>query len=249
MKRQQLSILLTFFLLNVSFSACNQQSAIKELNQAEKLMSSHPDSALLVLESIVSPEKMRKADYAEYCLLLIEARDKTYFAFTSDSVIRVAEAYYEKMKDEQKLAKVYYYQGRVHQEIQEIPYALEYYLQAKDIAGEGLENARLLSRIYNSIGSLYTRLHIYDDAMEAYKEAEHYLCACEDSVGLPFVLRNMARIYHATEKLDSAAFYYLQTIEYFTCVCPLKRLILYSIGYHLGLLDKICSCFLIYWYS
>ena len=51
------------------------------------------------------------------------------------------------------------------------------------------------------------------NAIEAYKEAEHYLYACEDSVGLPFVLRNMARIYHATEKLDSAEFYYLQTIE------------------------------------
>ena len=176
-------------------------------------MQLHPDSALKVLESIPSPQKMNKIHYAEYCLLLTEAQDKMYYSFTSDSVILIATNYYETKNDRQKLPKAYYYMGRIHQELNEIPYALEYYLKAENNAGENFEDARLMSRIYNSIGSIYTQLHIYEDALNAYKKAEYYLYACEDSVGLPFVLRDMARIYHVTTKLDSAEYCYDQAIK------------------------------------
>jgi len=91
-------------------------------------MQLHTDSALKALESIPSPQKMNKTHYAEYCLLLTEAQDKMYYSFTSDSVILVATNYYETKNDKQKLPKAYYYMGRVHQELNEIPYALEYYL-------------------------------------------------------------------------------------------------------------------------
>jgi tetratricopeptide (TPR) repeat protein len=189
---------------------------MEELVRAENLMDAHPDSALVLLDSIPSPEKMSRAHYAEYCLLLIEARDKNYYLFKSDSVsdslIRTAVAYFEGVKGHRKLPKAYYYMGRVHQEQKEIPYALEYYLKAESAAGEHFDDARLASRICNSMGSIYTRLHLYDDAMLAYKRAEHYLYVSKDSIGIPFVLRNMARIYHAVQKPDSAVFYYQQAI-------------------------------------
>lgn len=201
------------FLFVFTFFSCDKQRTIKELTQADTLMQTSPDSALLLLESIPTPEKMKKKDYALYCLLLTEARDKNYYQFTSDSVIRVAAEYYEATDDKRKLLKTYYYMGRVYQELKEIPYALEYYLKAENSIQNNIEDARLMSRIYNSLGSIYTMLHIYDDAMEAYKNAERYLVVCGDSVGIPFVLRNMARIYHVTEKQDSAVLYYKQTIE------------------------------------
>ncbi|MDR1162111.1 MAG: hypothetical protein LBK45_07200, partial [Tannerellaceae bacterium] len=186
---------------------------MEELVRVEKQMETYPDSALVLLDSILSPEKMSRAHYAEYCLLLTEARDKNYCLFksdsTSDSLIRTAVAYFEGVKGHRKLPKAYYYMGRVHQEQKEIPYALEYYLKAESAAGD---DARLASRIYNSMGSIYTQLHLYDDAMLAYKRSEHYLYDSKDSIGIPFVLRNMARIYHAVGKPDSAAFYYQQAI-------------------------------------
>jgi tetratricopeptide (TPR) repeat protein len=185
---------------------------MEELVRAEKQMEANPNSALAVLNSIRSPQKMSKAHYAEYCLLLTEARDKNYYRFTSDSLIRVAVAYYEGMKDNRKLPKAYYYRGRVCQELKEIPYSLEYYLKAERAAGEHADNARLASRIYYNMGSIYTQLHLYEDAMSAYKKAEHYLYVGKDSVGLPFVLRNIARIYHVTEAPDSAVFYYRQAV-------------------------------------
>lgn len=193
--------------------SCSQPGVgINELVLAKNLMQEYPDSALLVLESIRSPEKMDNANYAAYCLLLTEAQDKNYYAFTSDSVIRVAADYFEATGNKLKLPKTYYYMGRVHHDLKDIPYALEYYLKAEQTAGDNFGDTRLMSRIYNSIGRIYTMLHIYEEAIEANKQAEYYLETCGDSIGLPFVLRDIARIYHVTEKRDSAILYYKQAI-------------------------------------
>ena len=62
-------------------------------------MSEHPDSALFLLEQVATPEKMPERDYATWCLLITEARDKNYIEHTSDSLINVAIQYFEKKKD------------------------------------------------------------------------------------------------------------------------------------------------------
>ena len=59
-------------------------------------MGSRPDSSLILLESIPSPEKLSEEDYATWCLLMTQARDKNYVEHTSDSVIGVAVRYFEK---------------------------------------------------------------------------------------------------------------------------------------------------------
>lgn len=193
---------LALLLIPFTLTMCNKPAIPFELSEAERLMQSHPDSALRVLESISNPKTMQKAHYAEYGLLLTEARDKTYYPFTSDSVIRVAADYYENTENNQKLSKVYYYLGRVYQKLKKTPYALEYYLKAERLAEKVPDDTKPKSCIYNSIGDIYAQLHLYDDAMDAYKEAEYCLYACGDSIGIPFVLRNMARIYHVIEKQD-----------------------------------------------
>ncbi|MDR1202816.1 MAG: hypothetical protein LBL58_14475, partial [Tannerellaceae bacterium] len=210
--RKLFYVSLTVFWVCILFFGCTNGTVREELAWVENLMESRPDSVLALLDSIPSPEKMSKAHYAEYCLLLTEARDKNYYTFMSDSLIRVAVVYYEGVKDARKLSKAYYYMGRVHQELQEIPYALEYYRKAERAAGVHVDDTKLASRIYNSMGSIYTQLHLYADAMVAYEKAEHYLYACKDSVGVPFVWRNIARIYRVTEQSDSAVFYYRQAI-------------------------------------
>ena len=62
-------------------------------------MSEHPDSALFLLEQVAALEKMPERDYATWCLLITEARDKNYIEHTSDSLINVAIQYFEKKKD------------------------------------------------------------------------------------------------------------------------------------------------------
>lgn len=185
----------------------------KELIQASTVMNGKPDSALVVLESIPTPEKMSEADYAYYCLLLTEARDKTYYSFTSDSTIRVALDYYEAAKDKRNLPKAYYFMGRVCHTLRNAPEAINYYLKAKGSLEKGSDYA-LEGRIYNMLGGLYVFLRFNNDAASAYQKAYEALSLAGDSISLPYIMRNIGRVYDASEKRDSAILYYDRAISF-----------------------------------
>lgn len=63
--------------------------------QAESFMDVYPDSAFLLLKNILKPEKLSAEEYATWCLLMTQARDKNYMEHTSDSMINVAVKYFE----------------------------------------------------------------------------------------------------------------------------------------------------------
>ena len=97
-----------FLLLILSLVACRQHPHVLPLlHEAETLMPDHPDSSLILLESVLSPEKLSAEDYATWCLLITQARDKNYVEHTSDSLIGVAVRYFEKRKDPHRPHPVY----------------------------------------------------------------------------------------------------------------------------------------------
>lgn len=194
------------------FSCCNNYTHRKELGKIDSLIRINPDTALVLLDTISYPEKMSKANYAYYCLLLTEAQDKTYYRFTSDSTIRLALDYYEATADKLKLPKAYYYMGRVCHTLRNAPQAINYYLKAKDALAEETDYA-LEARIYNQLGELYVLLDFNENAISAYQKAYNSLFMDGDSANLPYMVRNIARIYDAFEKQDSAIVYYNEAIS------------------------------------
>ena len=91
------NIYVIFLSLAFCLIACRQYPHIQPLLQeTETLMGSRPDSSLILLESIPSPEKLSEEDYATWCLLMTQARDKNYVEHMSNSVIGVAVRYFEK---------------------------------------------------------------------------------------------------------------------------------------------------------
>lgn len=210
MKKRLVNFALALMSCVLLFS-CAKLAVIPELLEAERQMRTKPDSALILLESIPFPENKGEENYAHYCLLLTEAQDKNYYRFTSDSIIRVALNYYEKTKDKQKLAKTYYYMGRVCHTLYNAPQAISYYLKAKDILLKHTDYA-LEARIHNQLGELYVTLRFNEDATIAYQKAYELLSLARDSANLSYILRNMARTYDASEKRDSAILYYNKAI-------------------------------------
>ncbi|MBP3517359.1 MAG: hypothetical protein J6K31_02900 [Parabacteroides sp.] len=98
-----------FLLLFVSLFACRQDSRARFcLEEAERLMESRPDSSLSLLESLRFPERLSSEDYAIWCLLVTQARDKNYLEHTSDSVIDVAVRYFEKQNEHIGWLQAYY---------------------------------------------------------------------------------------------------------------------------------------------
>ena len=82
------NIYVIFLSLAFCLIACRQYPHIQPLLQeTETLMGSRPDSSLILLESIPSPEKLSEEDYATWCLLMTQARDKNYVEHMSNSVI------------------------------------------------------------------------------------------------------------------------------------------------------------------
>ena len=93
---------------------CKERSDTeKQLLQAEALIMEKPDSSIVILENIDTSLLERDKNKALYGLLLTMAQDKNWRDPTNDSIINFAVDYFRKKKDNDRLRKAVYYQGRV----------------------------------------------------------------------------------------------------------------------------------------
>lgn len=204
MKAQILKVTLFAFIIFFSCNQTNQQRSI--LEQAEELMSEHPDSALSMLEQVVTPEKMPEHDYATWCLLITEARDKNYIEHTSDSLINVAIQYFEKKKNVNRLAEAYYCQGRVLSELSASEEALTAYLKAKEFVQQ-ISERDLEARINNHLGTLYWKNMESKKSLFCYREAYRNYEICKDTIGIINTMKNIGESMYESGQLDSAYLY------------------------------------------
>lgn len=117
-------------LMSVSLSSCSSSVKSPLLLSADSLMEIYPDSALSILESISSPQKLPRADRALYALLLTQARHKNYIALGDDSLIKTAVEYYGDKKKSVRAAKAHYYWGATYGEKGYTSFAVDEYLTA-----------------------------------------------------------------------------------------------------------------------
>lgn len=199
---------MTLIMIACLFYACqNGKVNAPDLLLAEELMEEHPDSALTLLQQIPDSLYTKGPEQALYCLLLTEAMDKTFAIHTTDSLIAIAAHYYDSTKDLVHKAKAWYYWGRVSQDLLHRDKALECYLKAKAYAKERHDN-RLLALIYNYLGNLYRQLEIYDEAMKNTKLAYKYCFNLNDTLNIPYAMRDIGRVYLFQKKVDSAFVYF-----------------------------------------
>lgn len=204
MKTQILKVTLLAFIIFFSCHQVSQQHPI--LEQAEKVMSEHPDSALFLLEQVAAPEKMPERDYATWCLLITEARDKNYIEHTSDSLINVAIQYFEKKKDINRLAEAYYCQGRVLSELSVSEEALTAYLKAKELVRE-TSDRDLEARINNHLGTLYWENRKFKESLVCYQKSYRNYKICRDTIGIINTMQNIGECMRESGQLDSAYHY------------------------------------------
>lgn len=192
----------------IKLSACNPQpEANKLLYEAQRLVESHPDSALKLIDSIFYPEKsFNKRNYMNYLMVRVQARHKNYIDISRDTTIFIAYNYFKRQsKDPAKTSLAAFYGGNVYREQNNFEKAMELYkdadyyaLQAKDCNLNGL--------ISYNIADLLTGKGLYEQALNAYKNANSFYtrsdkntlkeqAQCHSAIG---------RMYFLTNKLDSA---------------------------------------------
>lgn len=166
----------------LSFVMCTEQpkELLPELSYAESLMQRCPNRALAVLDSMEVPSPSDKFQYATWCLLITQARDKNYIKPTSDSLINIALNYFEKQDDLVRKATALYYEGRVNHDLNNAEEATNYYLRARNVA-KNTTDYKLLCLINTHLGTLYAYRGLADLALEAYQNAYDYSIQLKDS--------------------------------------------------------------------
>jgi len=218
------NIIILFSISVFLFSCQKDQSYVKELMEAEQYMQEHPDSSLFYLQKISSPEKLPEGQYALYCLLLTQAKDKTYATHTSDSLISIAAKYFESNKDEHLKAKSWYYMGRVSQDLQQTEKALDYYLKAASYA-ERLDDYKLSALTYNNLGILYRQQRMFDKAIYETNRSLDLYTQKKDTLGMIVAYRNIGKIYLFMDETDSITHYMDKAIHYYDQALILANII------------------------
>lgn len=162
---------------------CNRSP--KELQQnmdeAEKILSSHPDSGLRILEDIDTTLLKGREDKARYALLKSIALDKNYVDTTSFQVLQPAMDYYEKKGSADEKLKTRYYEGRIYQNRGELENALMRFLYAAQDSVK-CKDKEMLAKVYVASGAMYYAQYDYTAFMDMNKRAGNIYHSLNDTV-------------------------------------------------------------------
>ena len=193
-----------------------------ELVLAEKVMNDHPDSALHILEKMKSSALIGENE-ALYALLMTQAQFKNQQPLTSDSLLSIAFDYYISRKDSLRKAQVYFYKGRVNEELDNKKDALNYYQKASVIA-KSTNDYDFLALIYNRWGLLLCTQKLFDDALAIQKKSLEFSIFNKDTVKQIFTLRDIAVACTAIKKYDQALSYQKKALDLAKLINEKKRI-------------------------
>lgn len=157
------------------FFSCSPYHPEEILDQVDAIVETKPDSALLLLESIESPEALSEKDYARYGLLLIKTHKMNKISIVDDVFITYIIDYYEKHPSDD-LGRAYFYAGQVFEEQGNIEEAERYYLKGFFFEGENTlklqaYSAYFLADMYENQTKDYKRaISYYEQALEYFKK-------------------------------------------------------------------------------
>ena len=164
------TLILTLLLILTS-TACQHRTPITSVfAEAESLMYTHPDSALKLLQAIPNPEQLTGKAQADYALLLTQAKSRNQIYATSDSLIRIAVDYYQNSDEMEEKAKTLLYLADVMMDMERYAAATLPLKQAEELMDK-IEDPRIQTLIYNSLGYLNRKAGNYELSLSYYKKA------------------------------------------------------------------------------
>lgn len=187
----------------VLLGSCVEKNVFNAFDKVERYMDVYSDSALLLLEQIPHPEKLRGKQRADYVLLLTQARDKNYLdSMQSDSLIKLAVDYYKNGGDNVKAGKALFYYGKVMDLRGNDTLAMQAYLNALAKL-EKTEEYKLQGLAYEYIGILNADRKLHKDALDNYQSSVYCFQKAANTLGVIYAYRDIARIYYVEQQYDS----------------------------------------------
>lgn len=180
--RRNMKRLFAIFLIVLLYS-CASSEVGTLLRDVESYIMEHPDSALVVLESVDSSFLRTQKMRANHALLHAMALDKNYINVTDDSIAQVAVDYYSRKGISKNKARAYYYLGIAYYYQKDYDKAILEFTKAEKVAElcDSLYwamtksiQAKVYSSTYNDIETLSclkSALNIYLSISD-YKKAQ-----------------------------------------------------------------------------
>lgn len=172
----------------------------------ETLISTRPDSALLLLRSFHNNSD-EISEIAKYALLLTQAEDKNYILHTEDSLIKIAVNYYDSINDREQSVKAHYYLGRVYQDMQIEEDAVREFLIALQLAEKNV-NSQMLCLLYGNLGQIYFQQNLLVKADSLFALSESIAKQNGDSLNLSMAFVARGNVCLWRKKHDSVMNYY-----------------------------------------
>lgn len=205
-KNRYILLWCSMFLLLITSACKHVETYPSILLRIDSLTAQQPDSALYMLNLLDDFMPTQSEEIQMYHrLLTTKATEECQKPHTTDSVMKRVVKYYRKLEDTDKLMEAYYLLACVYRDLNDAPYALEYYQKATDVRAE---NHLLKSKAYSQMGTLFTYQGMYFEATDVLRKAcRHARMVC-DSLEIASHYRNLARNFAAREKTDSTLHYY-----------------------------------------
>lgn len=169
MKNSLLTLLAAFLGLMTSCNSYNEQMQHR-LVEADSIMESAPDSALLVLDEIKTPKRLSRKNYAHYCLLKTEGQRKAGRPLHSDSLIKVAVDYYSVHNDAEKAILAYVYLNRTYGDHDDWRERINALLKAESFVPD-CKNDNVTGLYYYGLAEIYQKQFLEEEAIPNYEKA------------------------------------------------------------------------------
>ena len=192
-----------------AMSACSLVP--NELNTAEQLIETAPDSALHILQHLTPTQYKSDKNRALYGLLMIQTLDRKHLPLKPDSLLDFSIDYYQNNKDGDRLATSYLFKGRTCKYASQYEKAMNYYLKALDEATNSNNNL-LLGRINLDMGDINNIQGDYKVAREKYQSAYSSFEKAKFQPQAFYSLLNIGRTYHDAKNYKTAQTYYQKII-------------------------------------
>ena len=177
---------LFFPLIACILSACGpDKHAESIITEAEQLLNSKPDSALVVLEEIRdSKADWPRSQQMRYELVYAQAQNKAFVNFTTDSIVLSLVDYYNRHGNANEQMMANYMAGCAYRDLEDALSALKYLNLAVDAVDESDEDCDLntLMRVYSQMGGLYQRVAAFENERIADMHAERLAWQIGDTI-------------------------------------------------------------------
>lgn len=185
MKNKTLIIIVIIAATAAALSLGIYQKRTHQINasllQIEQLMYERPDSAWKILQHMPSISQLRKEEQALHALLFTQAQYKNYIPVKSDSLLRIAEAYYRTSSDSLHKAWTLFYLAQYYRDSDEKEKALSYFQQA-NIASRNIENNQFKFLLNLHWANLLSDEDAENKGIEKYQTANKYAILLNDTL-------------------------------------------------------------------